>query len=69
MPVYRTGPEGSLDDLVASAEARGEKIIQAVNRQGGQWVLITSLPVDDTGQPWAPRAQLTNNLGATETRA
>ena len=54
MPLYRTGPDVSIDDLVEAAEARGEKILQAIPRQENGWVLITELPVDDTGRPHLP---------------
>lgn len=63
MPVYRTKPDLSLDDLVGQLQANGEKIV-TTGRADGQWVVITEVPVNDTGRAWAP-----NNLGKTETRS
>ena len=64
MPIYRTGPDCGFDDLIAAIEARGERIIQVLPRQGREsYLIVTEVPVNDTGRPWLP-----NNLGQTETR-
>lgn len=65
MPVYRTGPDVSFDDLIASIEEKGEKIVQILPRQGrDSFIVVTEVPVNDTGRPWAP----TTSLGQTESR-
>ena len=63
MPVYRTGPDVSLDDLVAAREADGEHVVQVLLAKDGTFVVITRVPVNDTGRAWAP-----NKLGKTESR-
>ncbi len=65
MPVYRTGPDVSLDDLIARVESDGEQIVQVlVAKTGGEFTVITRVPVNTTGRAWLP-----SNLGQTETRS
>ena len=43
MPVYRTRPDVSLDDLVGQIQDRDEKIIASHRLPEGEWVLITEV--------------------------
>ena len=64
MPVYRTGPDVSLDDLVAQLEADGEHIIQVLMARDGNFTVVSRVPTNDTGRAWVP-----NIMGQTETRS
>ena len=54
MPIYKTGPDISLEDLVARVEADGERVVQVVPRQGNSYVVISETRPDDTGRAWLP---------------
>jgi len=56
MPLYRTSPGVSLDDLIGAIESRGEDIVN-VTKTDDEWVVITK-----------PMLRIVSNLGATETR-
>ena len=56
MPVYQTGPDRSIDDVMAAIDSRGEEVVQVIARQGRDSFLVftKSAPPNDTGRPWAP---------------
>ena len=64
MPIYRTDPGVTLEDLVAALESRGEEIVSVaktdatmIDSGDREWVIITR-----------PMLRIVSNLGATETR-
>ncbi len=54
MPIYRTGPDVSLDDLVATTEASGERIVQIIPRQNNGFIVVTEQRPDDNSLPRVP---------------
>lgn len=64
MPVYRTSPDVSLDDLIAKCESGGERVIQVLLHKKGQFTVVTQPRLVASVQ----RERFTTPLGKTETR-
>lgn len=56
MPLYRTDPGVTLDDLVAILESRGEEILSLQRQHDEGWLVVTK-----------PMLRIVTNFG-TETR-
>jgi len=56
MPLYRTEPGVTIEDLISMIESRGEEVV-SVSSKSDDWVVVTK-----------PMLRIRTNLGQTETR-